>query len=1163
MQRHKEKTNFQHIASLPNHCVVACKKSTPARMPLTTSCRLKLAIALFSAGILHQVTILAPRKAPAPTLIPPQVLMFCSTKPICFNRFTAMKLLLFSVLMGLSVSGFAFAPYTADGDPTPIRETIFYAKNGNPDWLVIRENVQISATDLIRQHLGDLGLSDQDELLLYRTDTDPLGFTHYRYQQYHRGVEVDGAELLIHEKDGFVRSLNGKLVRGLDANPQSRLTSADAIGAALKYVGGTQYMWEVPAAEAMLKRIKNNPAATYYPQPELVLMTPGFSQGPALFQPAWRMNVYAQQPLSRKEIYVDALTGNILQATEMLHDQNTPGTAETRYSGTHEIITDSVEAGVFRLVESTRGGGIETYNMQTGTDYGNAIDFLDDDNLWNNVNPKQDEVATDAHWGAEMTYDYYNIKHSRSGIDGNNMPLISYVHFDVGYNNAFWNGEFASFGDGSGAWTSLTSLDVVGHEFTHGVTGTSAGLRYQNESGALNESFSDIFGTAIEFWADPDQGDWLVGEDFVKFGSPLRSMSNPKAEDNPDTYKGQHWESSSADNGGVHTNSGVQNHWFYLLSAGGSGTNDRQNDYDVTGIGIDDAGAIAYRNLTFYLVQLSNYADAREGSLQAAEDLFGACSPAYVQTANAWYAVGVGDQLKDYDLRMVQILDPAPKSCGLTDAEFISVEFRYLGCNADLQAGDKIPMAYQINDHATVWDTLTLSNAVTGGDIVYYTFTKPASEFAVPGTYTLKCWAGFNGDLEPANNFITTKIESIFNQNVDMGLKTVVNLSGGCFLGSQTPGVSIGFYGCDFLPEGEDLALSYRVDGGSVVNASVKVPKTLYRGDTFDYIFTQPANFASKGTHIVDVWLKYGPDYLAGNDSLKGVRIVNPLPMFKEDILTFEAGIGSLDSIYSVNARETQTFLSSGAARTGALGFEMTGGDLEQAYKNGEVREPTNDNVWNNNTNRILRSKACICADLTNLSAAELRFDRKQTYSYFFYNTVGYNLPYASSLRVLANGKSISPTYKPITHNVDAWKTQKIDLKDYLGINVEICFEAHAGLSPALDTQGIGDRVLLDNITIVGQTATGTSNIGTPTPDWTVMPNPGSGLFNIAYESPDAHTLLIDVIDAYGRMIYSKTTVVGSGNNLIPLPLEGVAAGVYFVRLSSELGKSTGKIVVE
>jgi PKD repeat protein len=201
-----------------------------------------------------------------------------------------------------------------------------------------------------------------------------------------------------------------------------------------------------------------------------------------------------------------------------------------------------------------------------------------------------------------------------------------------------------TYGDGDGVnYRPLTSLDVIGHEITHGVTEHSAGLIYSYESGALNESFSDIFGVAIDYFANPNEANFLIGDQISLKSNGLRDMENPNSKGDPNTYKGAYWKTGSQDYGGVHSNSGVQNYWFYLLVNGGTGTNDNSFSYTLNGIGMEAAAAISYRNLTVYLTPNSTYLDARNYAIQAAKDIYGACSEEVDAVAKAWYAVGVGE----------------------------------------------------------------------------------------------------------------------------------------------------------------------------------------------------------------------------------------------------------------------------------------------------------------------------------------------------------------------------------------------------------------------------------------------------------------------------------------------------------------------------------------
>lgn len=266
----------------------------------------------------------------------------------------------------------------------------------------------------------------------------------------------------------------------------------------------------------------------------------------------------------------------------------------------------------------------------------------------------QANPALDVHWGMERTYDYYKNVLDRQSYDDNGGEITNLVNAAFAFTGT--QGQAAAFGDGLMVYglgdrtrsNAFVTLDVTGHEFTHLVTGNNGngGLEYEGESGALNESFSDIFGTCIEFYAKGEDGNWNIGENII-LDNPgiIRSMSNPKTKQNPDTYEGQYWidPTSNVDNGGVHYNSGVQNKWFYLLCKGGTGTNDKGDAYNVTGIGMEKAEKIAYRNLVNYLTPTAQYMDAYTGSLQATEDLYGDTSQAYASVKQAWYAVGIGD----------------------------------------------------------------------------------------------------------------------------------------------------------------------------------------------------------------------------------------------------------------------------------------------------------------------------------------------------------------------------------------------------------------------------------------------------------------------------------------------------------------------------------------
>ncbi|WP_310555690.1 M4 family metallopeptidase [Flavobacterium sp.] len=464
-----------------------------------------------------------------------------------------------------------------------------------------------------------------------------------KFQQFYKGIKAEFGVQNVVSENGILKTVNGRYIdiQNLDIKPS--LTENQALAYALKNINAKEYIWENKENETFLKKEQNNPQATYYPKGELIILEKDlFSDNPTP-KLAYKFDIYAMQPLSRNNIYVDANNGEIIIKDAII--KHVDGTADTRYSGQRIIKTQLINAQ-YKLRDYSRGSGVETYNMNNGTNYNLATDFIDNDNNWTALefnNSNKDNAALDAHWGAEKTYDYFLAKHNRNSFNNSGGVLKNYIHTNLiafGYANnfnAFWDGQKMTYGDGFG--NPLTTIDIIGHEIGHGVCSTSANLIYSNESGAINESLSDIWGAMIEFYAEPTKQTYLIGEDI----GAIRSMSNPKTYNNPNTYGGQYWYTGSADNGGVHTNSGVLNHWFYILAEGKSGTNDIQNTYNVTGIGKEKAAKIVYRAETTYFTATTNYAQARDLTIQAAKDLYGTNSIESATVCQSWYAVGVGN----------------------------------------------------------------------------------------------------------------------------------------------------------------------------------------------------------------------------------------------------------------------------------------------------------------------------------------------------------------------------------------------------------------------------------------------------------------------------------------------------------------------------------------
>ncbi len=499
---------------------------------------------------------------------------------------------------------------------------------------------------------SNLEMSSNDMLVKISTETDALGITHDKYQQYYKNLKVEHSTFTAHGKSGDAEMLTGEYRQIVGVNATPSISEQQALSSALNFVGAEKYMWQDAANEAFAK--ENEARGTYKPKGELVVIEEYYKQT-GLMRLAYKFDIYAAAPISRTDIYVDAISGEIVYRNATIKHLNVAGTAATTYSGSRPITADSFN-GSYRLRETAHGLGIETYNARRSNSYTAAVDFTDNDNNWTaaEMSTNFDQIALDAHWGATATYDYFKNVHGRSSYDNANAKIKSYVHFDdtpgdgVGFENAYWNGSVMTYGDGASRFRPLAALDVCGHEIAHAVCEKTANLAYQKESGGMNEGFSDIWGAAIEAASTTGKSTWLIGEDIDKQRPSLRSMSNPNAEGQPDTYGGTYWQSvnctpsNANDQCGVHTNSGVLNYWFYLLSVGASGTNDIGSVFSVSGITIDKAAKIAFRTETTYLSANSTYANARTFAIKSAQDLYGVGSNEEIQTTNAWYAVGVG-----------------------------------------------------------------------------------------------------------------------------------------------------------------------------------------------------------------------------------------------------------------------------------------------------------------------------------------------------------------------------------------------------------------------------------------------------------------------------------------------------------------------------------------
>ncbi|MGA5706132.1 M4 family metallopeptidase [Streptomyces cellulosae] len=474
-----------------------------------------------------------------------------------------------------------------------------------------------------------IGLGAKEKLIVKDVVKDVDGTVHTRYERTYDGLPVLGGDLVVHEPAGGARTVTKAVktsVAVASVTPKVAAGKAEAQALAAAAKAGSERTDADSAPRKVIWAAEGTPVLAY----ETVVGG-------------------LQEDGTPNELHVitDATTGEKLHEWQAVHT----GTGKSLYSGTVTLGTYK-SGSTYQLYDTSRGGH-KTYNLARGTS-GTGTLFTDADDTWGtgtaSSSSSDQTAAVDAAYGAQITWDFYKNTFGRNGIRNDGKAAYSRVHYGSSYVNAFWQDSCfcMTYGDGSGNTHPLTSLDVAGHEMSHGVTSVTAGLNYSGESGGLNEATSDIFGTGAEFYAanSTDKGDYLIGEkiNINGDGTPLRYMDKPSKDGASKDY----W-SSSLGSVDVHYSSGPANHFFFLLAEGSgaktiNGVSYNSPTYDgstVTGIGRAKALQIWYKALTTYFTSTTNYKAARTGTLNAASALYGSSSTEYKAVDAAWKAVNV------------------------------------------------------------------------------------------------------------------------------------------------------------------------------------------------------------------------------------------------------------------------------------------------------------------------------------------------------------------------------------------------------------------------------------------------------------------------------------------------------------------------------------------
>lgn len=523
------------------------------------------------------------------------------------------------------------------------QEEYWFRANGTPSFIKVKSNIRrVNALtkldeaardgkvrDFIKNRQKRLKIKDADvEFQINHRKQDTTGRYHYRLQQVFHGIKIWGGEAIVHlESDGTVSSMDAALIpspSGIATNPVILLSNAVSAVNQKFYAGEGKILDQ---GELVIDGAINR-------HPRLAWL---FSAGSNLIDP--------------RRFLVDAISGEIINSVALVENGAVTGSGMDAL-GYPETLNLWQYGGNYYMVDTTKPmyaitSAPPSYSTSKGTitiaDFGHSQDWSTA-NYAISLSPSSGWIpdAVSASYDLSKVYDYYHSQFGRNSYDDAGSSLLGGVRFGTGYPNAYWSNQekAMSYGDGYSA-----ALDVCGHEVTHGVIfsiGDGGILDYQNQPGALNEALADIFGECVEARAIGNN-DWLMGTHLSS--GAIRNLADPSsmiiAGNRPYPSKMSEFiqpndsflnSFQNQDNGGVHLNSLIFSHCFYLLAQGLNGA-----------VGLTDAEKIFYRAMTLHMLKQTQFIDARHACIASAEELFGVGSIQSLKTAEAFDKVEIFD----------------------------------------------------------------------------------------------------------------------------------------------------------------------------------------------------------------------------------------------------------------------------------------------------------------------------------------------------------------------------------------------------------------------------------------------------------------------------------------------------------------------------------------
>jgi Zn-dependent metalloprotease len=958
------------------------------------------------------------------------------------------------------------------------------------------DDARLSHVNFFEMMRSKMQLSPTSKMVLMKQNEGSAQQIHYKYQQYHDDIPIWGASYTLHEKNGSIYRASGNYYAEITQSASPKLNESTAT---------------IIAQNAMKKEAN----ITVKTATKLCYVDADFPKVSQAVRLAYQVDLHVQKPLDKQRYFVDASTGEIISHYTLIMEEGVPSKAKTKYYGIKNIMTDSVAPNKFILEDKTRGKGIFVKNID-------GKSFTSTSKNWNLDNADFDEVALDAHYCAQEYYDLLKNKFSWKSIDGKGeKPINILVHLGWEEVNAFWDGEAAHFGDGDCEYSPLTTLEVVGHELTHGLIENTSNLIYEDESGAINESLADIFGKYLEHKKDSANFSWDLGHSFTvsDTSKPFRIMDDPKLLEMPALYEGEFWE---ADND-VHTNSSIGNLWFSLVVDGKKGVNENKISYDVSAIGFDKAMKIVFETNQNYFSEQSDYNDFYKYSSAVAEDLYGVKSKEYLAVVEAWKAVGVpsnGSSITGIDL-YIKKSNFNTICANLNDIIPLTVSIKNQG---SVDFVPKTTSKIEINIDGKTF-TVKLDSSIASGKTIQFTtspFWKVTEFISIFAELTLEV---DDVSIDNNNEFLGYDIAKKGSKDVKLG--NVYSVKSDCFKDNVFTSAIIENNGCENISAGETFKLIAKNKAGTSVWDTTLVLKSAIAPSNWLELYF---DFVSKET-MLDWLLEYKKDDNTSNNAIKDNEIYGL-------VSTIDAPyINDFENPATVDEKMTVTGLFENYLIDikGNGVFACTGTLLIEEFKKSCRFAP---DIFNRSTAPISTSLRT-CVDFSKYSGSILEFDVME-----YRNSKADSLKYPYSAMLEAKWTGTGNGNSIIYGNPEGvMKHYKFSLPK--GFKGEVSFNMNTNVGQweaDVDQLEEDDFIILDNVKF----STGIVDVKTPSEldNTTISPNPTTGKITVQSNSEIA---TLEIYNVNGQLM-KKQNVIQKNNS--ELDLSFYQSGIYILKIT-------------